>query len=101
MQIDKRRLQYEGYWVSVNFLPTIPRRCFYCGSYLLFLFGFAIRPCLFLADLWSPVGKRAELLALLYVMFSCVFVIFPYGVLGQVWFFIALIPDLCLLSYFY
>ena len=28
--------------------------------------------------------KRADLLALLYVMFSCVFVIFQCGVLGQV-----------------
>ena len=33
-------------------------------------------------------------------MFSCVFVTFPYGVLGQVWNLIVLIPDLCLLSYF-
>ena len=28
--------------------------------------------------------EKADLLALLYVMFSCVFVIFPYGVQGQV-----------------
>ena len=26
---------------------------------------------------------------------------FPYGVLGQVWYLIASIPDLCLLSYFF
>ena len=32
---------------------------------------------------------------------SCVFVTFPYGVLGQVWYLIVSIPDLCLLSYFY
>ena len=32
-------------------------------------------------------------------MFSCVFVTFPYGVLGQVWFFIVWLPDL--LPYFY
>ena len=31
----------------------------------------------------------------LYVMFSCVFVTFPYGVLGQVWHLILSIPDLC------
>ena len=30
------------------------------------------------------------------VMFSCVFVTFPYGCLDQVWNFIALMPDLCL-----
>ena len=29
-------------------------------------------------------------------MFSCVFVIFPYGVLGQVWYLIVSIPDPCL-----
>ena len=45
--------------------------------------------------------ERADLMALLYVMFSCVFVTFPYGVLGQVWCLIVLIPDLCLLSYYY
>ena len=28
------------------------------------------------------------------------FVTFPCGVLGQVWYFIVSIPDLCLLSYF-
>ena len=44
--------------------------------------------------------ERANLMALVYVMFSCVFVTFPCGVLGQVWYLIVLIPDLCLLSYF-
>ena len=53
-------------------------------------------PCSLEVTCW----KRANLLALLYVMFSCVFVSFPYGVLGQVWYLIVSIPDLCLLSYF-
>ena len=44
--------------------------------------------------------ERADLLALLFVMFSCVFVTFPYGILGQVWYFIVWIPDLCPLPYF-
>ena len=44
--------------------------------------------------------ERVDLLALLYVMFTCIFVTFPYGVLGQVWFLIASISDLPLLSYF-
>ena len=42
----------------------------------------------------------ADLLTLLCVMFSCVFITFPYGVLGQVWYLIVWIPDLCLLPYF-
>ena len=39
-------------------------------------------------------------MALLYVMISCVFVTFPCGVLGQMWYLIVLIPDLCPLPYF-
>ena len=45
--------------------------------------------------------ERADILVLLYVMFSCVFVTFPCGVLGQVWYLIVLIPDLCLLPSFH
>ena len=54
---------------------------------------------LFIAALWSPA---AEGLAswLLFVMFNCVFVTFPCGILGQVWYLIVLIPHLCHLSYF-
>ena len=45
-------------------------------------------------------GEGAELSALLCVMFSCVFVTFPHGVLNQVWYLIVSILDLCSLSYF-
>ena len=41
-----------------------------------------------------------DLLALLCVVYSCVFVTFPYGVMGQVWYLIVSIPDICLLPYF-
>ena len=51
-----------------------------------FVFVFATLSCLFLAVLWSPVWRRADLLALSCVMFSCAFVTFSYGVLGQVWY---------------
>ena len=33
-------------------------------------------------------------------MFSCALVTFPYDVLGQVWYLIESIPDICLLPYF-
>ena len=33
-------------------------------------------------------------------MFNCVIVTFPCGILGQVWYLIVSIPDLCCLSYF-
>ena len=39
---------------------------------------------LFFADLWSPAGKGLTSW-LLFVMFNCVFVTFPCGILGQVW----------------
>ena len=54
-------------------------------------------PCSLLGTCW----EIADILALLCVMFPCVFVTFPYGVLGQVWYLIVSIPDLCLPHYFY
>ena len=67
-----------------------------CGPFLLFMF----HVCLYYAVLSVPCSlvitcwERVDLLALLCVMFSCVFVTIPYGVLGQVWYLIVLIPDL-------
>ena len=65
---------------------------------LLFVFVFAIVmfvSCSLVVTWW----ERADLLALLYVMFSCVFVTFPYSVLGQICYSAVSVPDLCLLSY--
>ena len=83
--------------MSKLFLLTVPRQglvplwilfiiCVSCLSVIL--------PCLFLAALWSP-----DLLALLYVRFSCVFVTLLYVVLSQVWYLIVLIPDLCIIRH--
>ena len=55
---------------------------------------------LFIAALWSPAGKGRTSL-LLSVMFDCIFVTFPCGILGQMWYLIVSIPDLCRLSIFY
>ena len=57
--------------------------------YLCLVFVMLLR--LFIAALWSPAGR---------VLTSCVFVTFPCGILGQVWYLIVSIPDLCQLSYF-
>ena len=43
--------------------------------------------------------ERAVLLALVGDVY-CIFVTFPCGILGQVWYLIVLFPDLCHLSYF-
>ena len=54
-------------------------------------------PCSLVDACW----ERADLLALLCVVLSLVFVTFPYGVLGQVWYLIMIVsvPDICLLPY--
>ena len=55
---------------------------------------------LFIAALWSPAGKGL-ISWLLFVMLNCDFVTFPHFILGQVWYLIVSIPDLCHLSYFH
>ena len=43
--------------------------------------------------------EKVDLLALVGDV-SCMFVTFPCGILGRVWYLIVLVPDLCLISYF-
>ena len=50
------------------------------------------------ASLWSPAGRG--LMSWLLFALYCDFITFPCGILGQVWYLIVLIPDLCRLSYF-
>ena len=50
-------------------------------------------------SLVSTYWERADLLVILCVMFSCVFV-FPYGVPGQARNLIIAIPEFCLLLYY-
>ena len=52
---------------------------------------------LFIAALWSPAGKKADLLAHV-DDFHCIFVTFPCGILGQVWYLIVSFPGLRHLS---
>ena len=54
-------------------------------SYLCLMF--VMLSCLFIADLWSPAGKRLTS-CLLFMMFNCVVVTFLCGILGQVWYLI-------------
>ena len=55
---------------------------------------------LFICALLSPVGKGLTSW-LSFVVSNCEFVTFPIGILGQVWYLIVSIPDLCTLTYFY
>ena len=54
---------------------------------------------LFIDALWSPAGKGLTSW-LLFVVFNCFLVTFICGILGQLWYLIVSIPDICRLSYF-
>ena len=53
---------------------------------------------MFIEALWSPTGKGLTSWHSL-VMSNCVFVTFPRGILGHVWYLIVSITDLCPLSF--
>ena len=53
--------------------------------------------CLFICALWSPVRKG--LTSWLSFVVSSVSFLFPTGILGQVWYLIVSILDLCTLTY--
>ena len=55
--------------------------------------------CLFICALWSPAGKGLTFW-LSFVVSNYEFVTFPIGILGQLWYLIVPIPDLCTLTYF-
>ena len=57
--------------------------------------AFASVRCFLVVTCW----ERAGLLALAGDIY-CVFVTFPYCILGQVWYLIVSFPDFCRLSYF-
>ena len=65
--------------------------------YLCLVFVMLSRP--FIAALWSPAEKGLTSW-LSFVMFYCVIVTFSCDILGQVWYLIVSIPDLCHLFYF-
>ena len=66
--------------------------CYFC-------IVFVMLSRLLIATLWSPAGKGLTFW-LLFVVLDCVVVTFPFGILGQVWYLIVSIHDLCPISYF-
>ena len=69
-----------------------------CGSFVFSVsyvsHAFASVHCCLVVTSW----ERADLLALIGDVY-CIFVTFPRGILGQVWYLIVSFPDLCRLSY--
>ena len=49
---------------------------------------------LFIAALWSPAGKG--LTSWLFFVMFIVFCHFPNGILGQVWYLVVSIPEICI-----
>ena len=68
--------------------------CYFC-----LVFVMLSQARLFVDALRSPAGKGLSSW-LSFVMSYCVFVTFPCGILGQVWYLVESIPDLCRISYF-
>ena len=71
------------------------------GFFLLLMFSVFHAVLSVHCSLVATCSERAGLLALLYVMFSCVIVTFPCVVHDQVWYLIVSIPDFCLLLNYY
>ena len=65
-----------------------------------FCIVFVMLSRLLIAALWSPAGQGLTSW-LSFVVLNCAVVTFPFGILGQVWYLIVSIPDLCPLSYFH
>ena len=75
-------------------LLTVPKRYFFCGSFVWFMpcicHAFtSVHSCLVVT--WR---ERADLLDLVCDVY-CDFVTFPFGILRQVWYLIVSIPDPC------
>ena len=62
--------------------------------YCLYLVFVMLRAWLFIDAMWSPAGKGLTYW-LSFVMSICESVTFQRGILGQVWYLIVSIPDLC------
>ena len=63
--------------------------------YLCLVYAFPSIHCYLVVTWW----ERADLMAIVCDVLFC-YCQFPCGILGQVWYLIESIPDLCLLSYF-
>ena len=69
---------------------------FFCVCVSCVSHAFTSVHCCLVVTCW----ERAYLLTLVGDVY-CIFVTFPCGILGQVWYLIVSFPDLCHLSYFY
>ena len=75
--LDPHQKQWLGRYHGTSLSPpvtilTVPRRCFFCGPVLLFMFRVCPAVLFVHCSLMVTCWERANLLALLYVLSSCV-----------------------------
>ena len=75
------------------------RLYFFCGS-LMFLFCLVFAMSLCASIYYLCFAGKGLTSCLSFVVSNCEFVTFPIGILGQVWYLIVSILDLCTLTYF-
>ena len=87
-------------------MKQVPRQYFFCGSFMFVQSYVCSVLCLIchcarllICILWSSAGKGLTSW-LSFVVYNGEFVIFPIGILCQVWYLIVSISDLCTLTYF-
>ena len=81
------------YEVFISQLIRLARTSSHVADLYYLCLVFVMFSRLFIAALRSPAGKGLTSW-LLFVMFNCVFVTFPCGILGQVWYLIVSIPNI-------
>ena len=93
---------FESYSSETGLSPQVKQGGTYLVDHLCyFCIVFVMISRLLIAALWSPPEKGLDSW-LSFVVLHYVFFTFPFGILGQVWYLIVSIPDLCqpfLLSY--
>ena len=81
------------YWAFQGGTSLVDHFCYFC-------IVFVMPSRLLIAAMWSPAGKGLTSW-LSFVVLNCAVVSFPFEIVGQVWYLIVSIPDLCHLSYFH
>ena len=93
MNVQSTTCSLQGYLLYVVIhLPSNQAKAFCIQVQNMFVFIMLSR--LFIVALWLPAVKRLTF-RLSFGMFTCVFVTFPCGVLGQAWYLIVSILNLC------
>ena len=83
---------------TIRFKELLAKLAFVDNNFIICVIFVLCLSCFRLCSL-LPCGKGLTYW-LLFVMFNCVFVTFPCGILGLVWYLIVSIPDIRHLSYF-